>query len=109
MRILTGRDRAAYESLVEQNGRFLAHVERLEGALTAALEREQQWEGRWAQAMDRANRAVDAQLAVRGFPTVTPREGMPDIPDVLEEDPDKVAAVEARMSKGDATVFAERW
>lgn len=57
----------------------------------------------------RADRAVDAQLAVRGFPTVTPRQGMPDIPDVLEEDPEQVAAVEARMQRGDATVFAERF
>ena len=61
-----------------------------------------------AQERERANRAVDAQLAVRGFPTVTPRQGMPDLPDVLEEDPEQVAAVEARMAKGDATVFMER-
>jgi hypothetical protein len=57
----------------------------------------------------RANRAVDAQLAVRGFPTVTPPTSIPDFPDVLDEDPEAVAKVEARMSQGDATVFAERF
>jgi len=58
---------------------------------------------------ERANRAVDAQLAVRGFPTVTPPTSIPDFPDVLEEDPEAVAKVEARMQQGDATVFAERF
>ena len=57
----------------------------------------------------RAERAIDAQLAVRGFPPVTPRDGMPDFPDVLEEDPERVAQVEARMQRGDASVFAERF
>lgn len=103
MRILTN---ARYESLVTTQAwseHLTLHMEHL----TAQVKKLEQ---QVADERARANRAVDAQLSVRGFPMVTPpREGMADLPDVLEEDPEKVAKIEARMARGDATVFAERW
>ena len=107
MRILTGVHREAYENLIAQNAQLLSRVKWLEQELERGLEREKHWEGLWERANKRAEQAIDAQLAVRGFPPVTPREGMPDLPDALEEDPEKVADLEARLLRGDATVFTE--
>jgi hypothetical protein len=102
MRILTGADREYYENLIRMNAQAVTRMalyEELIRDLREDVNRER----------ERANRAVDAQLAVRGFPTVTPPTSIPDFPDVLEEDPEAVAKVEARMQQGDATVFAERF
>jgi uncharacterized protein YdcH (DUF465 family) len=57
----------------------------------------------------RAERAIDAQLSVRGFPMVTPQEdrGIPDVPDELAEDPEKVDAMVKRIQEGDMRVFTE--
>ena len=104
MRILTGKDRDAYQALVEKAAvaeHLRLHVKLLENI---AQELRQQCEAERA----RANRAVDAQLAVRGFPMVTPPDrGMPDIPDALAEDPEQVAALEDRILRGDPTVLQE--
>lgn len=108
MKILTGVHREAYESLVAQNARMIAQLEALENEIRKAFDREKAWEERWRHANARAERAIDAQLSVRGFPTVTPREGMPTMPDELSEDPEQVEAMEKRLLAGDASVFQER-
>jgi len=108
MRFLTGKHREAYESLVEQNGRLLATMQENERLLKMLEERITELTALWTHANARAERAIDAQLSVRGFPTVTPRDGMPAMPDELAEDPEQVDALEKRLLAGDASVWRER-
>lgn len=57
---------------------------------------------------DRADRAVDELLALRGLPPISPqREMVQDMSDVLTEDPEQVAKIEERMKAGDMRVFLE--
>ena len=110
MRFLTGKHRVEYEHMIAENARLSALAEAWEMRWEHAISLSEKWSALWEKANARAERAIDAQLSVRGFPPVTPPDdSMPEFPDALTEDPEKVAALEKRMASGDATVFTERF
>jgi hypothetical protein len=92
---------AQYANLLVEQAQLRARIDWYEGLVTR-LQAQADHE------RARAERAIDAQLAVRGFPMVTPREeGIPDVPDELAEDPEKVDAMVKRIQEGDMSVFTE--
>jgi hypothetical protein len=95
--------RATYERLLEK----AATADMLHIRLMEMAEHLSRMEDLREKAMERADRATDELLALRGLPPVSPPPTMPTFQNDLDEDPERVAQVESRMKQGDATVFTE--
>lgn len=107
MKILTGADRLAYERLLAGCARCEAERDQAMFHMKLAQDDAAHWRTRAEQERLRAERAVDTLLEVRGFPPITPATLPPTLPDLLAEEAGAVAEIEARLAKGDASVFAE--
>jgi hypothetical protein len=110
MKLLTGTDRVEYESLLFRCAVYSEKADAYAGVAKQAEERCARLEAQLQYEKERADRAVDELLAVRGCPPVSPPQtefAMNSSLDFLDEDPDKVAAIERRIAQGDATVFTE--
>ena len=101
VKLITGKDREAYEELVAysahnagqllQMKRQLAAAEDYVKVLCKLVEREKQ----------RADNAVDELLAIRGIPPVSPSADQPHDEPMWDEDPKQVASLQARIQAGE--------
>jgi len=110
MRILTGKDREAYDLLLQQKAMFAAEGDQLEIRVAELLERVKALQADCTRERQRADTAVDELLAIRGIPPISPQPPMAPSGDFnpLAEDPEEAARIEKRMLEmGPAAVLAE--
>lgn len=110
MRLLTGKDREAYEALLKSEANLQGQCGHLETRLGDAQEETQRLRGDCARERQRADAAVDELLSLRGIPPISPQLPMAPSGDFnpLAEDPEEAARIEKRMMEmGPAAVFAE--
>jgi hypothetical protein len=99
MRLLTGKDREEYELALQRCASYAAEAEQLRDRLEELQATLKRVDEERVHERQRADNAVDALLAVRGVPPITPLPSPPEYEDPLREDPEEVARIEADMVK----------
>ena len=110
MRFLTGKDREAYDLLLQQKAMFAAEADQLETRVTELQERVKALEADHARERQRAENATDALLSLHGIVPISPQQPMAPSGDFnpLAEDPVEAERIEKRMLEmGPAAVLAE--
>ena len=97
MRLLTGKDRKEYELMLQRCASFAAEGEQLQDRLEELQATLKRVDEERVHERQRADNAVDALLAVRGVPPITPLPSPPEYVDPNREDPDEVARIEKAM------------
>lgn len=102
MRILTGKDKSAYERLLGAAHADATAVNYLRDEIGHLTKRVAELTEMWRYERERADRAVDALLAAKGLAPVRPDTPMPPILDtsLFDEDPEAVAEMQERIQKG---------
>lgn len=100
MRILTGKDRIQYEELLKECGELAAAHKFCQEILEITRTKFDRTVAQCDHERQRADNAVDALLAVRGVPPISPPppppEGRMDSP--YDEDPDEAARMEKELA-----------
>jgi len=110
MRILTGKDREKYGGIIERVESLKAQLEFLEWVKKELNDELQRKRVDCDRERQRADNAVDALLAMRGVPPVSPQLEIPPVSyeNPLKEDPAEVERIEADMKRlGVGVVLAQ--
>lgn len=99
MRILTGKDRIAFESIIQRLAASDAENQMFERICTAHRENETRLLTAFDRERQRAANAIDELLAMRGIAPVSvpPEPRDTGDGDIFAEDPGEVAKIEKRM------------
>jgi hypothetical protein len=110
MKLLTGKDRVEYECLSRSLASYAVSVDSLQARIEEGKLREQSLASDITRERQRADNAIDALLALRGIPPVTPQPPQAYTEqDPLREDPEAVARIEQLIADhGLGAVVTER-
>ena len=99
MRLLTGKHRVEYETLIQRAAERWLQVELLQDRLKESREDQMHLREERDRERQRADNAVDALLAMRGIPPVSVQEPPPPVEDYnpRAEDPQEAERIEKEM------------